>query len=133
MAAAGRLDWGVAAARPAAGELTTALPDPTDPPGAVGKVFQGTAPGAAAVTAAFSFLDASEPRQFVIRPAPGVDAPRLTKDQYDDLLNFIDAYHPVGVECVTRGLRAFVHGFNRPPRWDRLPSSSTFPRYRVQR
>ena len=45
-------------------------------------------------------------------PAQGVEVPKLTKDQYDDLMNFLDAYRPIGAEAVTRDLRRFVHGFS---------------------
>ena len=47
------------------------------------------------------------------------------------MMNFLDAYHPVGAEGVTPRIRAYVHGFTRPPRWDRLPTPATFPSYRV--
>jgi hypothetical protein len=112
----------------------------TELPGASssGANVQGGAAGAIAAVATFSLRDAAEPFQFRVVPAVGagsgaVKQPRLSKDQYDDLLNFLDAYHPVGVEGVTAGLRAFVHGFIRPPRWDRLPTARTFPRYRIHR
>ncbi|HZW34288.1 MAG TPA: hypothetical protein VFF52_26430, partial [Isosphaeraceae bacterium] len=131
----GRLDWCLTPACPAAANLSAATPDPSDPPGITEKVFQGTAPGAVAATATFSLNDFSEPFQFLVEPAgsggDGAPQPRITKDQYDDLLNFLDAYHPAGVEGVTRGIRAYVHGFQRPPRWDRLPTAATFPRYRA--
>ncbi len=151
LAIKGQLDWGVQAACPATAVLSTALPDAQNPPGITAKILQapntvaapdsGTPPivanpGAVAVLAAFSLLDFSEPYQFRIVAAAGdgtARKPRLTKDQYDDLLNFLDAYHPAGAEVVTRQLRSLVHGFNRPPRWDRLPTAATFQRYRVHR
>ncbi len=135
LAVKGQLDWGVQAACPASAVLSTALPDPQNPSGITAKVFQGTATGAVAALAAFSLLDFSEPYQFRIQAAAatGTGGPRLTKDQYDDLLNFLDAYHPAGVEAVTRQLRSFAYGFNRPPRWDRLPTAATFPHYRANR
>jgi hypothetical protein len=130
-----RLDWSVQAACPAAATLSSALPEPTDKPRINEKVLTGIAAGAAAAVASFSLRDFSEPYQFRIVPSAlpgsGAPAPRLSKDQYDDLLNLLDAYHPVGAEAVTAGLRAFVHGFRRPPRWDRLPTAATFVHYRV--
>ena len=93
------------------------------------------ATGTVMVDAAFSLDDAAEPYEVVIVPAAlpqGVE-PRLTKDQYDDLLNFLDAYHPLGVEVVTRGIRGFVHGFREPPGWSQLPTAATFPTYRTGR
>jgi hypothetical protein len=143
----GELDWSVRPACPATALLTTALPDPQNPPGIIAKILQAPDkaalpvvpnPGAVAVLAAFSLLDFSEPYQFRIVTNDAIGdrgprKPRLTKDQYDDLLNFLDAYHPAGAEAVTRPLRSLVHGFNRPPRWDRLPTAATFQRYRVNR
>jgi hypothetical protein len=132
LAVAGQLDWGVQCARPATAVLSTALPDPADQPGVHEEVLQGTATGAVAAVATFSLRDFSDPYQFRIVAANAATAPpRLSKDQYDDLLNLLDTYHPVGVEGVTVGVRAYVHGFARPPRWDRLPTAKTFARYRV--
>jgi len=129
---AGRLDWSAQAVCPAASELSTALPDPSDAPGMTQKVFQATAAGAVAAVATFSLNDFSDPYQFTITPRATQNgtAPRLSKDQYDDLLNFLDGCHPLGVAGLTRQLRGFVHGFRRPARWDRLPTSQTYPRYR---
>jgi Concanavalin A-like lectin/glucanases superfamily len=150
LAIKGQLDWGVQAACPAKAVLSTALPDPQNPPGITAKVLQipktvpapnsgappdVVYPGAVAVLAAFSLLDFSEPYQFRIlaADATGARKPRLTKDQYDDLLNFLDAYHPAGAEVLTKQFRSLVHGFSRPPRWDRLPTAATFQRYRIHR
>jgi hypothetical protein len=129
---AGGLDWSVEPACPAAAELTTALREPSDPPGISERVLQGTAAGALAAVATLSLQDFSEPYQFRIRPATGVTAPRISKNQYDDLMNFFDAFHPVGTEAVTRQIRQFVHGFKRPPRWDRMPTEETFQHYRTK-
>jgi len=138
LAVKGQLDWGLQCACPASAVLSTALPDPSDEPGIYDEILQGTAVGAVAAVATFSLRDFSRPYQFRVLPSVvagngAASEPKLTKSQYDDLLNFLDAYHPVGVEGVTTGLRAFVHGFARPPRWDRLPTARTFPRYRVNR
>jgi hypothetical protein len=129
----GRLDWGVEAACPAIASLSTSLPDPADPPGVSEKIFQGSAPGAVSAVATFSLSDFSDPYQFTVIPAAGVTAPSLSKDQYDDLLNFLDAYHPLGTSGITKGLRAYIHGFKRPSRWDRLPTRSTYQHYRGNR
>jgi hypothetical protein len=136
LAVKGRLDWGVQSACPAGASFSTALPDPSNKPGIYEMIFQGTAAGAVAAVATFSLRDFSDPYQFRIlasvAASNGVGGePRLTKGQYDDLLNFLDAYHPLGVEGVTAGIRTFVHGFARPLRWDRLPTAKTFPRYRI--
>jgi hypothetical protein len=132
LAVAGELDWGVQCACPATAVLSTALPDPADQPGIHEAVLQGTASGAVAAVATFSLREFSNPYQFRIVAANTAAAqPRMSKDQYDDLLNLLDTYHPVGVEGVTAGVRAFVHGFSRPLRWDRLPTAKTFARYRV--
>ena len=134
LAVEGQLDWGLQSVCPAAALLSTALPDPSDQAGIHEEIIQGTSAGAVAAVATFSLRDFSKPYQFQILPySAAATSPRLTKDQYDDLLNFLDAYHPLGVEGVTAGLRAFVHGFARPPRWDRLRTARTFPRYRVNR
>ena len=100
VAIAGRLDWGVLPACPAAAALSSTLPEPTDQPGITEKVFQGTAAGAIAAVATFSLNDASDPYQFVVTPVPAggngsPPQPTITKDQYDDMMNFLDAYHPV--------------------------------------
>jgi hypothetical protein len=134
----GHLDWGVQSACPAGAGFSTALPDPSNKPGIYEIIFQGTAAGAVAAVSTFSLRDFSEPYQFRILPSVNASTgvaqePRLTKGQYDDLLNFLNAYHPLGVEGVTAGIRTFVHGFARSLRWDRLPTAKTFPRYRINR
>lgn len=133
----GSVDWCLAPCCGAAATLSTALADPTvlATPGSVDKVLRGTAIGTITVDAALSFNDAAEPYQFIIVPAAIGDGhtPRLTKDQYDDLLNFLDAYHPLGVEVVTRSIRGFVHGFRKPSGWSQLPTAATFPTYRTGR
>ena len=138
LAVKGRLGWDIRPVCPASAELSTALPDPTDKPGIAEKIFQGTRAGAVAAVATFSLSDSSEPYQFLVLAGAraGNDParqPRLSKDQYDDLLNFLDAHHPLGTEAVTKGLRGFVHGFRRPPRWDRLATAASFPRYRTNK
>jgi hypothetical protein len=150
LAVKGQLDWGLQSACPASAALSTALPDPSDEPGINSAVLSTELPtpgvkdstpsaaGAVAAVATFSLRDFSNPYQFRVLPSVAASTgaaqePKLTKSQYDDLLNFLDAYHPVGVEGVTAGLRGFVHGFARPPRWDRLPTVRTFPQYRVNR
>jgi hypothetical protein len=96
--------------------------------------LRGTQAGPLCLTAAFSLRDAAEPYQLVIQPRAGAATPPgITKDQYDDLINFLSAFVPVGVEAVARGVRPYVHGFPRPARWDRLPAGSTFPRDRADR
>jgi len=129
---AGQLDWCMTPCCPAAATFSTALSDPAAPPGNTSKVLRGTATGFISITASFSLLDAAEPYQFLLVPR-GEGVPRLTKDQYDDLLNFLDAYYPLGVGGITRNIRRYVHGFRRPPRWDNLPTSATYPRYRSNR
>ena len=135
LAVKGRLDWGAEAACPAQANLATALPDPSDKPGIAAKVFQGSAAGAVAVVATFSLNDFSDPYQFAVIPAAtntGAGELQLTKDQYDDLMNFLDSYHPLGSSAMTQGLRAYVRGFKRPPRWDRIPTQATYQHYRVR-
>jgi|GEM_PF-3683581 hypothetical protein len=129
---AGQLEWCLTRCCPAAATLSTALPDPAAPPGNTRKIFRGTATGVVHITASFSLRDAAEPYQFLLVPR-GEAEPRLTKDQYDDLLNFLAAYHPLGVEGITRHIRRYVHGFQRPPRWDNLPTGATYPPYRLNR
>ncbi len=130
----GAFDWCLTPCCGAAASLSTALPDPGSSTTYVRKVLRATAPGTLTVDASFSLNNAAEPYQFMLVPRSGDDTePRLTKDQYDDLLNFVDTYHPVGIEVVTRGIRRFVHGFARPANWDQLPTAATFPRYRANR
>ena len=123
----------------ASAELSTALPDPSDKPGIAEKIFQGTRAGAVAAVATFSLSNSSEPYQFLVLAGAraGNDLarqPRLSKDQYDDLLNFLDAHHPLGTEAVTkglRGLRARVQAAAAmgPAR----DCSQFFPRYRTNK
>jgi hypothetical protein len=130
----GSLDWTIVPCCPGKASLSTAPPDATTASIFAHKVLQGTASGVITVVASFSLADAAEPYQFIVESGlkDGL-RPKLTKDQYDDLLNFVDAYHPVGVQASTWGIRQFVQGFPRPPRWDQLPTSATFPRYRSGR
>jgi hypothetical protein len=136
---AGQLDWCTLPCCPAATTLSTALPDPQAPANNTRKIVQATNTGVVTLTASFSLLDAAEPYQFLLVPRQQAGEgetpiePRLTKDQYDDLMNFLEAYHPLGVECITRTIRPYVHGFRRPLRWNALPTSATYPRYRVNR
>jgi hypothetical protein len=136
LALTGSFDWCLLPCCGAAATLSTAmLAAPSATPGAVDKILHGTSTGVVTVDAAFSLDDAAEPYQFVIVPAslPEGVQPRLTKDQYDDLLNFLDAYHPAGVQVETRGVRAFVHGWRAPAGWRQLPTYQTFPPYRSDR
>jgi hypothetical protein len=134
---AGQLDWGLAGPCGGNAILGTAPPDPaaTGPPR---KVLRVTRTGRLVLTAAFSIGDAAEPYQLLVRPttspsADGPPEPRITKDQYDDLMNYLEAFLPVGVGAVAAGIRRYVHGFHRPARWDRLPAGQTYPRYRTKR
>ena len=130
----GSFDWCLAPCCGAAASLSTALPEPGSSSTYVRKVLRAMASGTITIDASFSLDDAAEPYQLALIPRQTLDAePRLSKDQYDDLLNFADAYHPVGVEVVTRGIRRFVHGFRRPANWDQLATAATFPRYRTNR
>jgi hypothetical protein len=134
LALEGSFDWCLTPCCGAAASLSAALPKPGSSSTYVRKVLRATASGTITIDASFSLNDAADAYQFVLTPRQNDGAgPRLTKDQYDDLLNFVDAYHPVGVEVVTRGIRRFVHGFHRPPNWDQLPTVATFPRYRINR
>jgi hypothetical protein len=130
----GDLTWCLTPCCGAAASLSTALPAPGATGLALHKILSGTQFGSVRADASFSLNDAAQPYQFIVKShlLDGVE-PKLTKDQYDDLLNFIATYYPVGVEAITRGIRGFVHGFARPPGWSQLPTSATFPRYRMQR
>jgi hypothetical protein len=130
----GSFDWCVVPCCGAAATLTTSLPDPTASSTYVRKILRATAGGTITIDASFSLNDAAEPYQCILVPNTGDGSePRLTKDQYDDLLNFLDAYHPLGVEIITRGIRRFVHGFRQPPDWDQIPTRDTYRRYRTNR
>jgi hypothetical protein len=131
----GSLDWCVLPCCGAAATLTTALPDPAASSTYARKILRAQAAGTITIDASFSLNDAAEPYQCILVPntSAGGAEPRLTKDQYDDLLNFLDTYHPVGIEIVSRGIRRFVHGFRRPPNWDQIPTRETFRKYRTNR
>jgi hypothetical protein len=62
-----------------------------------------------------------------------VASPKISVDQYEDIINALEAFHPIGVEVTTLALRDAVIGFIRPPRWDDLPTAATRISYRIQR
>jgi hypothetical protein len=133
LAVQGALDWCVTPCCGADASLRTGLPPPGTTGLAIPKVLIGDKFGTVTVNAAFSLNDAAEPYQFILEGRLRESGPpRLTKDQYDDILNFIEAYDPIGVEAITRSIRGFVHGFARPAGWSQLATSETFPPYRME-
>jgi YVTN family beta-propeller protein len=67
--------------------------------------------GPLVVRAVYSLADNTDPYTFEIRLKPALEAdPSLfiRKDQYDLIMNILNAFHPVGVEVITRAVRQRV-------------------------
>ena len=74
-------------------------------------VFQAAEPGFASVRAVYSLADNPAPYTFEARLKPALEAAPgivIRKEQYDRIMNALNALHPVGVEVVTRALQERV-------------------------
>lgn len=102
--AAGAVNWSLRAGSTGAGTLSTLLRPAT--------TFVPTRAGAVVLAAIHVTADnaLAAPRTFELRLKPGLDVAqtRIPKPQYDIVMNILDAFHPLGVEVRTAGIRSHV-------------------------
>jgi Concanavalin A-like lectin/glucanases superfamily len=93
----------------------------------------GVTAGIAWVQAAYTLAGQLSPYQFGIRLRPELDATDavVSKDQYDLVMNVLNALHPMGVEVVTAALRARVVEVRSDPLGS--DPSYTYPQFRLHR
>jgi YVTN family beta-propeller protein len=97
-----RLTWVVRLGGPAGARLSsTTDPDVT---------LTGEQAGRVLARAVYSLADGTAPYTFVVRLTPALEAAGavVRKDQYDRIMNILNAFHPIGVEVSTRALRERV-------------------------
>ncbi|MFF1867658.1 LamG-like jellyroll fold domain-containing protein [Kitasatospora herbaricolor] len=99
-------------------------------PGAPHSTVRGVTPGWALVRATYLDSGGLRPFQCEVRLKPGLVERRgaVGKDQYDLILNILNWFHPLGVECRTDRLRALVE---LGPEEAALLPGYTFPTYHV--
>ncbi|WP_030760489.1 LamG-like jellyroll fold domain-containing protein [Streptomyces griseus] len=100
-------------------------------PGAPVSAFAGGEPGRVRVLAAHLPTEGPRPYQCEVRLKPALDADpgaALTKEQYDLILNVLNWFHPLGVECRTDRLRVLAR---LDPEETERPRLHTFPTYHV--
>ncbi|MFE5590978.1 LamG-like jellyroll fold domain-containing protein [Streptomyces sp. NPDC056549] len=91
----------------------------------------GTAPGRVTIRATYLPADGLRPYQCEVRLKPALEAlpgAAITKEQYDLILNVLNWFHPLGVECRTDHLRALA---GLDPEETERPRLYTFPTYHV--
>jgi YVTN family beta-propeller protein len=67
--------------------------------------------GAVLARAVYTLQDHNDPYTFAVRLTPALEADPQTiirKDQYDLMMNVLNAFHPIGVEVITRAIRERV-------------------------
>jgi hypothetical protein len=88
--------------------------------------FTSTKPGLLVLALTYVQTDASRaaPYTFEIRLKTALDVPStfIPKDQYDIIMNVLDAFHPVGVEVRTDNIRKHVREIEQDP-------AKAFPAY----
>jgi len=88
--------------------------------------FTPTKPGLLVLALTYVEADPSRaaPYTFEIRLKPALDAPGtfIPKDQYDIVMNVLDAFHPIGVEVRTDHIRKHVREIEQDP-------TKAFPAY----
>jgi YVTN family beta-propeller protein len=97
-----RLTWVLSPDRPAGARVDSA----TDPD----VTLTGERAGRVLARAVYSLADGADPYSFVVRLTPALEAAGavVRKDQYDRVMNILNAFHPIGVEVSTRALRERV-------------------------
>ncbi len=91
----------------------------------------GIAPGRVTIRATYLPAEGLRPYQCEVRLRPTLESnPRaaVTKEQYDRILNVLNWFHPLGVECRTDRLRALA---GLDPEETERPRLHTFPTYHV--
>ncbi|MFH9958471.1 LamG-like jellyroll fold domain-containing protein [Streptomyces roseolus] len=103
--------------------------EPTAPQAPVCTVA-GVTPGRVLLRAAYLAAEGLLPYQCEVDLKDGTAATgaKITKEQYDLILNVLNWFHPVGVECRTDRLRALAGLDDEDPERPRL---HTFPTYHV--
>jgi len=95
--------------------------------------FRPSKPGLLVLTLTYVARDDSlaTPYTFEVRLKPALDVPGtvIPKDQYDIVMNVLDAFHPVGVEVRTDRIRKHVREIEQDPA-KAFPAYS-FPNFRV--
>jgi YVTN family beta-propeller protein len=94
--------------------------------------LSGDRAGPLLVRAAYTISDHNDPYTFVVRLKPALEAANaiIRKDQYDLMMNVLNAFHPIGVEVITLPIRQHVVEVR-----DRLLNAFpdyTYPNYRVR-
>ena len=97
-----RLQWTVSAA----GQAQARLSSTTQPT----VTLQGIAAGQVRVAARYLIGDNPAPYTVEVRLNPTLEAANaiIRKEQYDLVMNLLNTFHPIGVEVITRALRAHV-------------------------
>jgi hypothetical protein len=105
------------------------------PPERACKLFTAQRAGVVGARGEFVVGDATEPYRFALVVQPGEDqaSQRVPKPVYDDLMNFLDFHHPVGVEGRAVALRQKVPELMESPLLRNADTERTFPRYRQRR
>jgi YVTN family beta-propeller protein len=120
-----RLTWVTRAAGRARARLTsTTLPQVQ---------VLGESAGRALVRAVYNMGDRNDPYTFDVRLVPAVAAnPAVTisKEQYDLIMNVLNAFHPIGIEVRTEAVRQRVVEVRDDPA-NSLPDY-TYPNFRVR-
>jgi hypothetical protein len=124
-----RLGWATAPlGADGTGPAHTTLVNSTEP----ATVLQGDAAGTAWVQASYLLGDGPAPFTFRVGLRPELDHPDtvISKDQYDLILNILNALHPVGVEVNTQ----IVRDHTVEVRGDLAAANPafTFPKFRVR-
>jgi hypothetical protein len=95
--------------------------------------FTSTKPGLLVLALTYVQADPlrAAPYTFEIRLKPALDVPGtfIPKDQYDIIMNLLDAFHPVGVEVRTDHIRKHVREIEQDPT-KAFPAYS-FPNFRL--
>jgi hypothetical protein len=103
------------------------------PPERACKLVGAERGGVVGARAELGLGDGAEPYRFLLLVRPGGRVPPLPKPVYDDLMNFLEFHHPVGVEARTLAVRQHVPELMRDPDLRDAGTERTFPRYRQRR
>jgi hypothetical protein len=119
--------WCLTRYGPAQGRLDT-------PPAAGHKLLTAERAGVAGARVDLLIGDGAEPYRFELLVAPDAEGaavvPSVPKAVYDDLMNFLDAHLPIGVEGRTLALRRHVPELLADPRLRDAGTELTYPHYR---
>jgi hypothetical protein len=119
----GRYAWCLTRYGPGTGRLDS-LPAVAD------KLFTATRAGVVGARAELTLSDGVEPYRFELVPTEDQRVPKLV---YDDILNFVAAHLPIGVEARTLRLRSQVPELMADPDGRALGTAQTYPDYRQPR